>query len=963
MTFASPQILFLLLILLPLIAYIGWPRYAFRRRRDVTSLILRSVLMILLVLALAGAQIVRTVDKLAVVFLVDASDSVGVELREAQLDYIREAVANKPPDDEWAIVVFGGDVSIDRPFSNVTEVSAIRSTVPGSNTNLAEGIQTAISLFPADARRRVVILSDGRQTLGNAEAKAQLAEASGVEISYALFARESRPDVRITDFNAPEHVFAGQEFDLTVTIEADEATPATLIIHRSTRDAEDEQRILEQDIQLNAGTNRFTIPRRASSGNFLNFTAQVSVDNARDEFTQNNQREAFSRVQGPPRILVISNDPADIEHLVPALQETGFELDVVSPSNFSTDTRILIEYDSVVIVDVPATQLSNRQMERLQTYVRDLGGGLVFIGGIESYGPGGYFRTALEEALPLETQIKDRQRLPQLTLAYLVDRSGSMSVSNDGIFTNLQLAQRAIVLSIDFLQPTDRVAVGTFESRGSWVVEFQEVGDKRPIQDMVNTLLPGGGTDIMAGMRLVERDIVNEPSERKHLVLITDGGASSIGLVELADQLNQENDVTLSVIAIGSSVPYFLRQMAEKGQGNYHAIQDVGQIPNILAQETVLATRSYISEGDFSLVRTANNPILEGIGSLPNLQGYVATTGKDTAQVVLRGPTPYSDPILATWQYGLGRSVAFTGDATARWAAGWVQWEGYPRFWSQVINYSITEMAENNIERQIVLEDDRARLIVDARGDDGTFLNGLNLMASVQAPDASTRQIALQQVAPGRYEATFRPEYEGAYFVALFPAGSNQVLSRVGWSMSYSAEYADTRPDERLLASLATITGGQSLQVNPMDVFAITQEPRTAAAPIWPWLLLMAILLLPFDIAVRRIIITRSDLRRLRAYLAGEIPTGPDERISSLMSARERARERIQFEESDSGAIAALRKTRKSRESSESAAQDIPSKPRTPPASQAPIRQERPERSTSTVSNLLKRRRGDEEDT
>lgn len=970
MSFASPQLLFLLVPALALTWYIGWPRLRFRRRRDLAALMLRSLLLTLVVLALAGLQVVRAVDRLSVVFLVDASDSMGVDLREAQVDYIREAITDKPVDDEWAVVVFGADVSIDTPFSNLSEANALRSEVLGNNTDIASAIQTAISLFPADARRRIVVLSDGQETIGNAEAKARLAEASGVEISYVPLLREAQPDVRIAELTSPAQVGEGQEFDITLRIESELDTPATLLLFNSG------QLVHEQNVQLNAGTTRYSITQRSAESGFLNFTAQIVVPGGNDDFSQNNTLGTFSEVVGPPRILLVAAMPEDVVHLIPALEGAGILLDVATPAQLPADTSALAQYESIVIVNVPAADFTNAQMQRVDSYVKDLGGGLVFVGGPDSYGPGGYFQTPLEATLPIETQIRDQQRIPQLTIAYLVDSSGSMATSGDGVVTNLELAIRAVNLSIDFLQPSDRISVGTFDSSGAWVVPFQDVDDRRRVQALVGTLRPGGGTDIGSGIDLVERDIVAEPSERKHIILLTDGGASEGDLVFRTGRLLREQGVTLSVVAIGENPTGFLSRMAQAGDGRYHEVSSIGEIPRIYAQETVLATRSYIEEGAFRLVQSANNPILEGISALPALRGYVATQEKSTAQVILRGPEPFSDPMLASWQYGLGRSIAFMSDATSRWAEDWVTWDDFSRFWSQVVDFSITESAGNNIEARVQMGDDgRARIIVDARDDDGNFLNNLALQSAVVAPNATTgTNIRLLQTAPGRYEASFRPEDEGSYFLGIngggiLPDGENVTFNEVtGWVMSYSPEYAIRQPNERLLSDIAEVTGGASLADNPAAAFAITQEPRTAVAPIWPVLLVLALIVLLLDIAVRRIIITRRDLALLRQWVFRRGDDGGDARMSSLMSARERARQRTGQGERDESTLAALRRV-KGGDDDDDTPDDPGIAPQTPtspqprrPRSGSPAPQRRITGDDSTVSNLLKRRRDNRDD-
>jgi hypothetical protein len=213
------------------------------------------------------------------------------------------------------------------------------------------------------------------------------------------------------------------------------------------------------------------------------------------------------------------------------------------------------------------------------------------------------------------------------------------------------------------------------------------------------------------------------------------------------------------------------------------------------------------------------------------------------------------------------------------------------------------------------------------------------------------------------------PENEGAYFLAVngegaTPAGTTvSVNERTGWVMSYSPEYAQTQPDEALLARLASMTGGRSLAEEPEAAFAVTQEPRTSAAPVWPFLLLMALLILPFDIAVRRLIITRSDLKRLREYLFGAPqPDTPDERLSSLLSARERARQKTGTGQRDSNALSALKNVRSQRDSETADTAQSPDD--TAPNAPAPRRprSDRPGSGRGTVSDLLKRRRERDDD-
>lgn len=889
-SFAPALVLF---ILLPWVAYIGLPRYRYRRLRDSISLALRLLMLSLLILALSGAQIVRAADKLAVVFLVDTSDSIDAQTQAAQIDYVREAIANMGINDRAGVVLFGANAVIERQVSPLRELSDLQAAPLTGNTDLAEAIRLGVAMFPVDAARRIVILSDGRATIGDTEAAAGLAAASNVQIDHVLFNPQRPPDVQVTSVDVPSTVTADQQFDLSVTIEAEANTRANVQVFASG------DLIYEQVLDLRSGQNRYTLTLEAGESGFKDFRVVVDPLDG-DGYYQNNQLSAFSRVLGAPRVLLMATAADEIVYLRDALEQSGFLVDVRAPNELPIGLTPLAQYESIVIANVAARFLSQQRMESIQRYVSDLGGGLVFIGGPESYAPGGYFQTPIEETLPLETRIRDQQRLPQLTIAYLIDTSGSMAAVGASGVQNIDLAKEAIIRSIEFLQPSDRAGVANFDTNGSWIANIQPVLDRRQLQALVATLRAGGGTDILAGMNLVASALLGDESERKHIILMTDGGADPRGLLEITEDIYTNADITTSVIAIGAGSAPFLADMANVGGGNYYLIDSIAQIPTIFTQETVLATRSYIIEETFFPVISAPSPIMNGISSSPQLSGYVATTPKQTSQVILRGGS-YNDPLLATWQYGLGRVVAFTSDATARWSADWVTWDGYTRFWSQALQWTITERANDNIETQVQMDGESARVIVDARDENGAFLNGQDLSLSLIAPDLSTQRITLEQVAPGRYEAPFLPRSEGAYLLRLDGQGG-QLSQTSGWVMGYSPEYdLRVRPSEaRVLEAVSVLTGGRNLSAteNPARAFEHTLRAQAATNAISAELLWLALMLLPFDIAVRRLVITRSDWARLWAWVRGgeAVAVATSERMSTLLSARNRARDQLRGE-------------------------------------------------------------------
>mgnify|MGYP002713129253 CR=1 FL=1 len=901
MTITSPLLLLLLPVLLAIIGYLGIPRNRFRRARDISSLVLRSIIMTLLVLALSGVQIVQSSDQLSVVFLVDFSDSMGTQARLGALRYIEESLGDKAPEDLAGVIVFGGDAQIARTMSTTRELAPINvQPAQTGNTDYENAIRTALGLLPSDTARRIVILSDGQPSTGDAISAAQLAAANNVEISYVQFTRPPSPEVQVQNVDVPTVLNEDQEFNLVVTIASEETTLADVIVSSGG------EPVYQQTLELQSGVNSYTLRLRSGTSGFRDFRVQVNPLGD-DGFDNNNRLSAYSLVEAVPTVLVVDGGSDETRYIVPALEDAGLRVDVITPNQLPAQVGTLAEYDSVILVNVSALNIPAQRLETLATYVSDLGGGLVTVGGPTSYGPGWYFQTPLEDVLPVEMQIKDQQRLPQLTIAYVIDRSGSMSSVSDSGIQYIDLAKEAIIRSIDFLQPTDRAGVVSFDNDAYWIAEFQDVQNRDTLQRLIATLRASGGTSIVTGMRLVAESIVLEGSERKHIILLTDGGADQGNLVDLVGQLNEEAGVTTSIISIGGYEAPFLQAMADAGQGYYHNVPDVDDIPRIFTVEAVLATRTYIQENAFTPVLSAIHPMMQGIDATPPLYGYVTTTAKPAAQVILSGPDPYSDPLLVSWQYGLGRSVAFMSDATSRWGAEWVNWDGFPVFWSQVVRWTITERTNRNLETQVIMEDNQARIVVDARDNDGNFLNGLELQTSVvYSGDSSAQRVQLRQVAPGRYEGNFIPGDEGAYFLRIAPGDNasnipaDLTLSQTtGWVMSYSPEYAIREFDADLLESMATLTDGQNLAAVPNDVFLHNIETADSSQPIWHWLVLIALLLLPFDIGVRRLLVTKSDFGRLYRWIRGgeRADDGAAERISSLKEARDRARASTQEDE------------------------------------------------------------------
>jgi Mg-chelatase subunit ChlD len=902
MTFTSPLAL-LLLLLLPLFAWIG------RLGQDkILSHLLRLVITLCLILSLAGLEIVRGGDELAVVFLVDVSDSMSDEAVAAELDYVRQAMTGMGPDDQAAIVLFGADALVERAMQPGSALGLVTSAPVTTQTDLGEAIRLGLALFPSGAARRMVILSDGAQTTGDALKAAEFAAAAGAQVVVVPFVVEPGAEAIVTAIQAPASLRPGERFDLNVSIQSSQPTRATL------RVLADGEILYEQPHDLRRGNQTFSLPLvSAAQSGFLRYTVEILPQD--DTFYQNNRLYAFSKIEGPPRILMAAPPPGETlpggatrpdEHstLRAALQAAGYQVDFVLPADLPADLAELAQYNALVLVNVPARELSIRQMETAQAYVRDLGGGLLVVGGPTSYGVGGYFETPLEAALPVDMQIKDEQRRPSLAIVFIIDHSGSMSETSGGV-NKLELAKEAAARSVDLLFPTDRVGVIQFDDSAAWVVPMTDLSNPGVVKSAIGSIRIGGGTDILAGLQAMARVLPDDPAKVKHVILLTDGGADPAGIPELVQKLYTENGITLSTVAVGRDAAPFLKDLAELGNGRYHFTTDPASIPSIFTEETTLATRAYIEEGLFAPQRVNASPILSGLESLPPLYGYIASSPKELAQVILAaGGTGINrdDPLLAAWQYGLGRSVAFTSDATGRWGKDWVSWSNYAAFWAQAARYVLGEMSAARLQMDVSLRGETARLSLEARGPGGDFLNGYQVTASVVAPESGAQTVTLRQTAPGRYEAEFRPSEQGVYLFRFDAEGENGAFAEtLGWALPYSPEYRDINPNPDLLARIAALTGGKVASADPVEVFTHNLKAPRASRPIWPWLIALAAILLPFDVAARRLILTRQDLTRIREMIQARflLQKPPKEKItvsSPSMEALRKAKQRSKTE-------------------------------------------------------------------
>ena len=895
--FGAPQALLLLIpaFALTIALHLGSRRRIGAGRRRL-ALTVRALLLSSLVFALAGFQLVLPVDRLATVFVVDLSDSVGNAGRQDALAFLRETLAAKPEGDVAGIVAFGRDALVERLPSELTELDRIASTPVKTATDIGAALRLATALFPDDSQKRIVLLSDGNDTTGGGQAEAALAASQGVQVETRRIGPGNVDEVLVERLTTPSTATLGESIQAVAEIRSTVAQTATVRLFADGALAKTVR------VELEAGVTRVTFDVVPTEAGFHTFRAVVEA--ARDTFSQNDRADSNTIVKGEPRTLVLAGNDTVAAELVAALKSQRQEVDSIVPEALPTDFASLATYDSVVLVDVARLRLTDRQLAALQVYVRDLGKGLVMIGGPESYGAGGYQKTTLEETLPVDMGVRDRQKQPDIALVVVIDQSGSMAACHCNTFDRgsgsgiagvrkVDIGKEAILRAAAALTERDELGVVGFNEAAHWVVHTQPLGDITDLQGQIAGIQPDGQTNIFAGLDQAVQSLEGVTATRRHIILLTDGWSTSGQYDEILARMKADG-ITLSTVGAGGGANPFLEQLAQRGGGRFYAATNPSSIPDIFLKETQQVSGQQIVEETFFPIQTSSSPILRGLDTgLPRLRGYNGTTIKPAAQSVL--VTARDDPLLAQWQYGLGRSVAWTSDATGRWARDWVAWPGFNRFFSQLVSWTFPGEETGGIEASFEPSARETGLHVESVEPDGSPRDFYSTTAVMVGPDLEPRTVDLTQVAPGVYEAPLGQVDPGAYAVRIIQTkpGSSALGRTVGLVAPTAAEYRVLGANEPVLAALRAPSGGKAI-VTPLEPWRHDLSATDRFTELWPLLLILALLLWPLDIALRRMSLGRRELVAARGWVAGlSRRRGATARRTatgeSLLAARERA--------------------------------------------------------------------------
>jgi Mg-chelatase subunit ChlD/uncharacterized membrane protein len=741
-----------------------------------------------------------------------------------------------------AVVSFGAGSRIVRDLGDTAEIAPEAAPSPvASAANLETALATAAAMLPEGEPGRVAVVFDGNETRGNAV----LALPSIVERNLrvdVLPTTHLRPgEALVEEVSAPQRIYAGETFPLQAVIYAEGRSAGKLRILK------DDEIIAARPFDLPGGRGRIeTIIPAAAAGRVR---YEVAIDTAADIFAQNNRDGITVDVAPPQQVLIVAPQPAWGEVFAKALSIHRINAKVVEPKRAPYYLKDWLAYAAIVLMNVPAIDLTTLQQELIEKAVTEHGRGLLLLGGENSFGPGGYYETPLERVSPLSSRVP--HEAPRVALVFVLDRSGSMQ-RDEGGASRLDIAKQATLGAIRLLHPESQIAIVVFDSEAKVLLPLGQASNSAAIAKALQQLEPGGGTAIYPGLVEALHQFTGVDAAAKHIVVMSDGLTQPGDFPGILKTISDQG-ISVSAVSIGEGAdPAQLREIARLGKGTFHATQDFKALPSILSQEALLLSGKSVEEREAAplwVERSAE--FFAGLPEqMPPLGGYVLTTRKPQADLHLVVPDEKQEqvPLLASWRYGNGRIVALATHGAGAWTKNWQLMPEYPLLWSQTLRHLIPATGEG-LFPHVTRHGDVVDVDVEALNQEGAPREGLSVTVSLSATAAAfppAAPLPLAEMSPGRYRGRLTLDQTGE-MTLRFAAGETAVETPL--LVSYPALYRFTAADPGRLAALALATGGRILSAED-GIFAEENWRWTRRAG-WPLWAAIAFMLFMIDLITR----------------------------------------------------------------------------------------------------------------
>ncbi len=894
--------------------------------RGKLALVMRALVILLLVLAIAGTNRILKNDDLSVLFLLDQSRSIPVDQRKSSEEFVRRVTSKMKPNDRAGILTFDGLSKIEQLPSKPGPEGGVHVPMPlaegqrPDRTNIAQGLRVAAACAMDTTNNRVVILSDGIQNNGDALEEARAARANHMTVDVLPIVHEQAAEVVFEQIVVPPYANLHEQVPLRLIVKSDRPTTGSILVYQ--RVGQDEQLLdlspgkegAGRHVSLERGRNAFVVRVPIESARAHEFRAEfVPDDPSADGLKQNNVARGFTNVEGPKTVLFIgtNRDRADDEVLMEALQRESIRVTWEPSDSVDLETSVLQDCAAIILSNVPADHFSAAQQQAMAAYVRDLGGGLIMIGGDDSFAAGGWQGSVIEETMPIKFDVDAVKQIPRGALA-IVMHSCEMPQGNKwGVET--AVAALKTISRLDYFG-----VVGWGMTGYAWEVPMQTASNKDAIISQLRKMQNADMPDFDTPMKMAFQALMScKDAAQRHMIVISDGdpAAPNSGLI------NQMvgRKVTCSTVSIfphGGQEIATLKQIAKATGASYYSLSKAGDeklLPRIFVKEAKIVRRPLVRDEVFTpKIRPSLSDVMQGIDTkLPQLLGYVVTTPRKVVDVEMPLVTERGDPLLAHWRCGFGRTLAFTSGRWKHWGTNWAGWPAFSKLWAQAVRWVMQQGSAANYDVATTVVGDEGQVVIESLQEEG-FANFQQFEGRAIGPDGTSTPVTITQTGPGRYEGKFRLGEQGTYLLNLVAGGgpgAQPTMIRTGVTVAYSPEFRELETNEALLKSIADETGGRVLtpDADARTVFAHNLPPTITRTPIWNTLLQLAVFAFLLDVAVRRIAIDPIKVARtVRGYIAG-LPglRGAGRRATQTLADLKDVREKVRAERTAEGAAPA----------------------------------------------------------
>ena len=798
----------------------------------------RIAVVVFLVSALIEPVWHRSGTWMSVVYALDVSSSIEPTFVDTAIDWIASANTRGDPA-HAAFLAFGGSA---RAVAAAEGIRSVEVSADGANrsinqsvTNLEAALTRALRSFDPRYLKRLVLITDGNENAGNVSRVLGEAQENDVRVFTLPATVRGEGDSWVEAIDLPDEIREQEPVTATVRVFTRVATTATVEL------VGDDQTLESREVNLEPGLNEVDFVVRLPAGGAGTLSGQLRSEN--DPLGRNDLHTRAISVGARPRILYVEGRLASAQYLRDALSAEGMDVTVVGPESLPETAAALEDFDLMLMSDVPMDALGGNQVNAIIEYVRDSGGGFIFAAGESSYGEEGYAGSGIEEVLPVWFEINEERK--DLALIIVLDKSYSM------VGPKLELSKEAAQAALDLLDPTHSFGLITFDDTPYVTVPLQLAIEKPRMNDFISRIIAGSQTNIYPALETAFQVLADSEAEVRHIILLSDGKTYADDYEELVS-LMSASDITVSSVAVGQEADReLLANIATWGKGRAYFIQDAERVPRIFIQETQIASQSTLVEEPVeTTVITSIEAFTDiDLDAAPPLRGYVRTLAKETAEVLIQSDS--ENPLLARWRYGLGRTAIFTSDVKNRWAADWLTWDGYGKFWSQLVRETMRRDGGGELEFVVERVGDEAVITVSALTEEGAYRTDLDPQLRLVGPGGEGVPLSFQQVGPGTFRArhTLGAPGEEPYRFELSGNGIEDRSQALYYR--YGDEFRLYPANTDLLNEIAVQTGGKFLP-DVGEIFDDYGETASVPTPLWPWLSLLALFSFFLDIAVRR---------------------------------------------------------------------------------------------------------------